>query len=702
MKNEDEQLASAALRHRRAKEAAGAAACDGTKPKAPKPVPVVTAAMVDAVKPPLSAVGSAGLRQHYVLLLGVAAIAMAQYANSVHNDLVFDDHLAIRNNPMVDPTKSTLLEMLSHDFWGKLLTAKDSHKSWRPLTTFSFRQNVAASGGFSAFDMHMTNNVLHAGVSALVAHVGYELFRCRLTATLSGALFALHPVHVESVSSIVGRSELLCTLFMLLALLCYKHRQYSDFAVATALAVLCKETGLTVLGVALAYDVLVWGGWAHASRGMPPLWSGRAHSRTRILFLQRVGGCVAIFAIAIAVRLYLMVGEDGDWWKITLEHSQLVRRAENPFKFLDGLPRVLSYAYLQVRYARLLLWPSELCCEYSFDCIPAVESLSDARNLQSLGLLLGIGALITSLFHWKPGATGAAAGAAVDAAAAAPEDDSSQAKKSKKGKKTLVVPSGLANAEVAARTTCIAMVVLPYLPASGLLFTVGTLVAERLLYMPSTGVCLLVGRLFARAIHPTTGDVDYSDASARRPAEGTVELEGQEPAAPSTARKLSAVVAMGVFGALCTLAGTATFERTKDWATDETLFRSALDVCPNSAKINQQFGQIQLNHASPMDPTAYKSAGARAKAAKHAEALFLRAREIDPDFCDIDFNLGMVSAGRHDYGTASELFKKSLHCVFTSQRAFSNLQLIWQAYMQVGRPRHCLIPFFFHRALSIA
>merc|ERR1719491_551761 len=121
-----------------------------------------------------------------------------------------------------------------------------------------------------------------------------------------------------------------------------------------------------------------------------------------------------------------------------------------------------------------------------------------------------------------------------------------------------------------------------------------------------------------------------------------------------------------------------------DWRTDETLFASALKVCPRSAKVHGQFAQIMLNHATQHDPTAYGSAEERAKAEQEAQLHFELAREIDPEFCDLDFNFAMLAFLRSDYGTASALFRKSLPCPYTNQRAFVNLQLLWNAWQEGG------------------
>ena len=46
-----------------------------------------------------------------------------------------------------------------------------------------------------------------------------------------------------------------------------------------------------------------------------------------------------------------------------LGDSELIRRAENPFRFLHGIEKIFSYAYLHFRYCSLLLLPWQLCAE---------------------------------------------------------------------------------------------------------------------------------------------------------------------------------------------------------------------------------------------------------------------------------------------------------------------------------------------------
>ena len=86
------------------------------------------------------------------------------------------------------------------------------------------------------------------------------------TALLAGLLFAVHPVHVEAVAGIVGRADILGTLFATLAFCAYRcarhaagvSRAMAWLAVYACLcwcAALSKEVALTVLGICVVHEV---------------------------------------------------------------------------------------------------------------------------------------------------------------------------------------------------------------------------------------------------------------------------------------------------------------------------------------------------------------------------------------------------------------------------------------------------------------
>ena len=117
-----------------------------------------------------------------------------------------------------------------------------SHKSYRPITTLTFRMQVQYMNGDSnlptslhetqlhpnGMRLHVVNIVLFAFVSAVFCIVLHCMFpfpqytsRDKTAIRLAVLLFVVHPVHTEVVANIVGRCELLSALFMLLSFITY-------------------------------------------------------------------------------------------------------------------------------------------------------------------------------------------------------------------------------------------------------------------------------------------------------------------------------------------------------------------------------------------------------------------------------------------------------------------------------------------------
>lgn len=68
----------------------------------------------------------------------VSIFATAIYCNSLSGEFVHDDLPAILYNDDV-LGKNNFIDMVFNDFWGTPMKNKHSHKSYRPLTTLTFR-----------------------------------------------------------------------------------------------------------------------------------------------------------------------------------------------------------------------------------------------------------------------------------------------------------------------------------------------------------------------------------------------------------------------------------------------------------------------------------------------------------------------------------------------------------------------------------
>ena len=125
---------------------------------------------------------------------------------------MFDDHRGVLTNDDLDPSKTTLWEVFQHDFWGGLMSRKESHKSYRPLTVLTYRYLNFWFSSLEPYGYHLVNVLLHCGASVLVLMLCGCILGgggCCLPlggglqlgwSTYAALLFAVHSVHTEAVS----------------------------------------------------------------------------------------------------------------------------------------------------------------------------------------------------------------------------------------------------------------------------------------------------------------------------------------------------------------------------------------------------------------------------------------------------------------------------------------------------------------------
>jgi Flp pilus assembly protein TadD len=110
---------------------------------------------------------------------------------------------------------------------------------------------------------HLTSLLLHVAVVFLVYRLGIQLLKDRWAAALAAVIFAVHPIHAESVVYVTASTDLLVTLFALAAFLAYfRFREesappvyYVTSIVAAALAMLSKETAAMFPWLLVAYEI---------------------------------------------------------------------------------------------------------------------------------------------------------------------------------------------------------------------------------------------------------------------------------------------------------------------------------------------------------------------------------------------------------------------------------------------------------------
>ncbi len=146
-----------------------------------------------------------------ILTLAVLAVYLQ---TSCFDFLDLDDHAYVWNNPLVNSG-------LSWDsFWG--IWTSFTVGNWQPLTILSHQLDVTVFG-LKAGGHHLTNVLLHAINSLLLFMVMRSFTGTLWRSFLVSLLFAIHPLHVESVAWVSERKDMLSAMFGFLVLLAYRR-----------------------------------------------------------------------------------------------------------------------------------------------------------------------------------------------------------------------------------------------------------------------------------------------------------------------------------------------------------------------------------------------------------------------------------------------------------------------------------------------
>jgi hypothetical protein len=174
------------------------------------------------------------------LLFAITFAVFGQVAS--HSFLNFDDGQFISENPHV----------LNGDIAWALTSAEIG---WYPLTWLSHMLDVRLWGMRAG--MHLLTGVfLHAISTILLFLALRRLTRAAWPSAFVAALFAIHPMHVESVAWASERKDTLSTLFAMLALWLYARapRSMAGVSIALALSLAAKQMYITLPFVLLLLD----------------------------------------------------------------------------------------------------------------------------------------------------------------------------------------------------------------------------------------------------------------------------------------------------------------------------------------------------------------------------------------------------------------------------------------------------------------
>jgi len=203
-------------------------------------------------------------------ILTIIVITFGVYANSLGGNFVYDDLSQIAKNPWIQDIRH-IPDILLSQAWG---FEGASSNYYRPLAFLIYMVDYHLFG-FDPWGFHLTNVLMHTGVSVLVFITAMRIFQLDSGQTITrefpsqqvlwpliaALLFATHPINSEPVTWISSLSDIAFTLFYLLAFLAYMKGGNAVNRVLAPIfffiACLGKETALTLPIMLFAYDALI-------------------------------------------------------------------------------------------------------------------------------------------------------------------------------------------------------------------------------------------------------------------------------------------------------------------------------------------------------------------------------------------------------------------------------------------------------------
>jgi tetratricopeptide (TPR) repeat protein len=268
---------------------------------------------------------------------------VAAYAPALQNGLVFDDNQYITNNQHVTEGLS------KENFVWAWTTGHASN--WHPLTWLSLQLDAQAYGTDRSWGFHLTNLILHIANTLLLFSILERSTRAIWQSGLVAALFALHPLHVESVAWVAERKDVLSTLFGFLAIWFYvrysAHSSLRDYLLVFlmfALSLLAKPMLVTLPLVLFLLDYWPLGRWP---MGILAKSRGGARSSIRWLFIEKL----PLLVLSVASCVATIVAQQAGGAMRTLEQVPLHYRIANAlvsyvaYLGQTALPRNLTVFY---------------------------------------------------------------------------------------------------------------------------------------------------------------------------------------------------------------------------------------------------------------------------------------------------------------------------------------------------------------------
>ena len=311
------------------------------------------------------------------LLIGIcvalAIIVWIVFGQTSHFSFVaYDDNLYVYENP-------TVMQGLTPE-GAALAFNYGVNDNWVPLTTLSHMLDCEFYG-LDAGEHHLTSVLLHATTTILLFLVLYKMTGAMWRSAFVAAIFAIHPLHVESVTWVSERKDVLCGVFFMLTLWAYlgyvrdpqSLPRYLLTLFLAALGLMSKPILMTLPFILLLLDYWPLKRWGAQSKVQSP--QSASGTSVRRLIIEKVPFLVLSLATFIPTVLAERKGIE------IAEKVPFALRIENA---------VVAYA----AYIWQLFYPARLAAVYPFPKrgLPLVEIVGALAFLILVSL---------AVFHWR-------------------------------------------------------------------------------------------------------------------------------------------------------------------------------------------------------------------------------------------------------------------------------------------------------------
>ena len=309
-------------------------------------------------------------RSDLLILFGLAIVTFGIYAQVIgHRFINLDDPWYITENSMVN--RGVTLDGLAWAF------TTFHFGYWHPLTWVAHMIDSQLFGMFAGGHL-LVNALIHVADTLLLFWFLLGTTRARWPSALVAALFALHPLHVESVAWAAELKDTLSTFFGLLSLIAYVRyaeapsiRRYAWVAIMLAFGLLAKPMLVTWPFVMLLLDYWPLGRFRAQERDQRL--RGASQSEAATATARLVWEKLPLFVLVTASAVVTTIAASRNGAVRTLAREPIALRLSNA---------LVSYA----NYLLRAFWPNDLAVYYPFPAagIPAWQIIVAAL------LLIGI------------------------------------------------------------------------------------------------------------------------------------------------------------------------------------------------------------------------------------------------------------------------------------------------------------------------